>query len=173
MDATMETYWKAINTLSFNLIMNLTWENIPNGSVSCLKSKLLSHGAKEFPYRKAIFDPDFPQYDNGYSFQFFVDNDIHVNYEILEKNGEILQGGFSAAYVPAFFSNKKHNKHFEIVKALTDGYYGIATRTLLTIGICYKYDNIKTNAYIAKLKENGYQYIAFRVGDNRFWKSNK
>jgi len=125
-------------------------------------------GMRQIPYQDASIDTNLPSFEAGYHFHFYLDGEEEAIFEILEKEGFVLQAGYQFVLPSSLFFSKAKKKYHHIKECLETHYCVGVPMNLGRIEII-NYGNDTTIAYISRVKVARTDVITIRVGNRRFW----
>lgn len=133
-----------------------------------LVSECRNLGMRQVPYQDVGLASNLPTFEAGYHFRFNPDGKEEALFEILEKDGLVLQAGYQLAIPSALLFSKTKNRHRQL-KEVLEAYYGVGY-PMHAGGIeIINYGSDTTIAYLSKAKVAGTDAITVRVGNRRFW----
>ncbi len=159
-----------INRLFTMLLTCVLSGNVDNINELCILPSMV-----KIPYVTVLQDKNLPTFEEALSFTFPFENTMKTNYEILLKNGKILQAG-----IELYFYQDKTNhfieKFYELY-ALANKEFGEADFTHIYSNPEYQISDLRTYNfkyndklfYILTGKANGLPFLIFRVGNLDFY----
>jgi len=159
--------------IASNEIISLLVTSVPHVRATELVDQCRKRGMLEVPYQAIGLDSTLPPFEKGYHFRFNPGIKAQALFEILQKDGLILQAGYQLVFQPALFFSYDRKKHCEL-KAILEDHYGVGYPTEVGEGAeIINYGNDTTIAYISKVRVNRRDVITVRVGNRRFWNEKK
>lgn len=125
-------------------------------------------GMRAVPYQPVVMDSNLPAFERGYHFRFNPDGKEGALFEILEKDGLVLQAGYQLVF-PSSLSFIKVKKRYYYIKEILETHYGVGQPMNIAGAKSINYGNNTTIAYISRVKSAGRDAITVRVGNRRFW----
>lgn len=149
-------------------LINLLIQAVPKMAASELVQKCHDLGMIPQPYQQSPADSNLPEFDEGHQFRFETHGAAAAGFDILEKEGVILQAGFQIFFRRAFFICKS-KKYYNSMVAQLEQHYGSGS-LMKTSGVTISnYGDPRTVCYISKAKALGKDLITIRVGNRLFW----
>lgn len=125
-------------------------------------------GMQQAPYQDVGLTSNLPPFEAGFHFRFNPDGKEEVLFEILEKDGLVLQAGYQLALPTSLFFSKTKKRHLQL-KEILETHYGVG-QPMHVGGIdIINYGNDTTIAYISRAQVAGTDAITVRIGNRRFW----
>lgn len=144
-------------------VIKLLVTGIANIPASELLSECNKIGMRQVPYQDVGgIDSILPPFDAGYHLRFNPDGKEEALFEILEKDGFVLQAGYQLG-LP-----KAQNRYQQLKQIIESHYGGGYPMDVGEIEII-NYGNENTVAYLSHTKIAGNDVITIRVGNRRFW----
>lgn len=125
-------------------------------------------GMRQVPYQDVGLASNLPPFEAGYHFRFNPDGKEEAIFEILEKDGFLLQAGYQLALPASLFFSKTKRRHRQLKQSL-ETHYGFGEPMKVSGIEIINYGNDTTIAYISSAKIAGTDAITVRVGNRRFW----
>lgn len=125
-------------------------------------------GMRHVPYQDVGPTSNLPPFEAGYHFRFNPDGKEEVLFEILEKDGLVLQAGYQLALPTSLLFSKAKKRHRQL-KEILETHYGVGQPMNVGGVEIINYGNATTIAYISKAKVAGTDAITVRIGNRRFW----
>ena len=125
-------------------------------------------GMRQVPYQDVVPDSNLPPFEAGYHFRFNPDGKEEALFEILEKEGLVLQAGYQLALPTSLFFSKAKKRHHQL-KEILETHYGVGQPMNVGRVEIINYGNDTTIAYISRAKITGTDAITIRIGNRRFW----
>lgn len=150
---------------TFNLLVYSVETKLATEFVeTCLELGMIQ---KEF-MDNTWLSPNFPAFDNGYTFHYNIGHDEFTVLEIYEKEEKILQAGIQVFYKPViFFRDSK--KHFKQAVGFLSEYYGEGHPVEFDNVKTIYYQDLNTICYISTARENNKDVLTLKVGKAEYW----
>ena len=125
-------------------------------------------GMRQVPYQDVGMASNLPTFEAVYHLRFNPDGKEEALFEILEKDGLVLQAGYQIALMTSLFFSKSKKRHRQLTEIL-ETHYGVGS--LMKVGglDIINYGNDTTIAYISRAQVAGTDAITVRVGNRHFW----
>lgn len=120
------------------------------------------------PYQASAADGSLPDFDAGHQFRFETQDSMAAGFDVLEKEGAILQAGFQV-FFPRYLFVSHSGKHFGGMVNWIEQHYGRGQPMQAGGVTMLNYGNTQTVCYISKAKARGKELITVRVGNRVFW----
>jgi hypothetical protein len=154
------------NTLD---LVDLLIETVSTARASILVEKCHELGMTPQKYQPSPAVSNLPDFDVGHQFRFEADSSWAAGFDILEKDGMVLQAGFQIFYPRAFFVSKS-KKHYQAMIEQIERHYGPGVPMKVGGIMILNYGDTNTVCYISKAKALGKDLITVRVGNKIFWR---
>jgi hypothetical protein len=148
-------------TITSAQVIELLVTEIPDIGASDLLEKCKKMGMRQVPYQDFGFDSTLPSIDAGYHLRFNPDGKEEALFEILQKDGFVLQAGFQITL-------RKAGDCVRRLAPILAFHYGEGYRTNVGNAELINYGDEKTIAYLSHSKLSGSDVITIRVGNKRF-----
>jgi hypothetical protein len=125
-------------------------------------------GMQEVPYQPVVADSNLRPFDEGHHLRFSVAG-ANALFEILERDGAVVQAGFQITFPRSVFFSKAKRHHLALRKAL-ETHYGIGQPMDVGTAQIVNFANESTVAYISRVSAAGMDAITVRVGNRTFWR---
>lgn len=119
-------------------------------------------GMRQVPYQDIGLDTILPPFDIGYRLRFNPDGKEEALFEILQKDGFVLQAGYQLVLPRA------RNKYQQLNQIL-ESHYGIGNPMNVGEIEITNYGSDNTIAYLSHTKIAEKDVITIRVGNRHFW----
>lgn len=149
-------------TITSAEVVRLLVAGVANMGASELLNECKKIGMRQVPYQDIGLDSNLPPFDIGYHLRFNPDEKEETLFEILQKDGFVLQAGCQLVLQGA------QNKYQQL-KQILESHYGIGYPTNVGEIEIVNYGNENTIAYLSYTKFAGKDVITMRVGNRRFW----
>jgi hypothetical protein len=149
-------------------IISLLVSRIAHTRASDFARECIDLGMRQVPYQDVGLTSNLPPFEAGYHFRFNPDGNEEALFEILEKNGFVLQSGYQIALSASLFFSKGKERYRQI-KDILETHYGLGQPMNVGAIEIMNYGNDTTIAYISRAKVAGTDAITVRVGNRRFW----
>jgi len=143
-------------------VIKLLVMEIANITSSELLHECKKIGMRQIPYQAIGIDSNLPSFDTGYHLRFNPDGKEEALFEILQKDGFVLQAGYQLV-IP-----RAQNKYQQLIQIL-DSHYGVGYPMDVGEVNIINYGNTKTIAYLSYTNIVGNDVVTIRVGNRRFW----
>lgn len=143
-------------------VIKLLVTGIANISASELLSECNKIGMRQVPYQDIGLDSNLPPFDAGYHLRFIPDGKEEALFEILQKDGFVLQASYQLVL-------QKAQNSCQQLKQILESYYGVGYPMNLGEMEIINYGNENTVAYLSHIKIAGNDVITIRVGNRSFW----
>ncbi|MCG2660677.1 MAG: hypothetical protein L6437_10585 [Kiritimatiellae bacterium] len=149
-------------------LINLLILATPKMAASELIQKCLEIGMTAQPYRASPQDSNLPAFDVGHQLRFDTDGSLAAGFDVLEKDGLVLQAGFQIFFHRGLFGSKS-KKHYQEIVTHIEQHYGPGVPTEAKGIAILNYGDPQTVCYISKTKALGKDVVTVRVGNRIFW----
>jgi hypothetical protein len=149
-------------------IIRLLVERVAHITAADLVKECRGLGMRQVPYQDVGVSSNLPSYEVGYHFRFNPDGKEDALFEILEKDGVVLQVGYQLALPASLFFSKASKSHRQLRKIL-ETHYGVGQRMSVGGIETNNYKNHGTIAYVSRIKVGGTDARTVRIGNKRFW----
>jgi hypothetical protein len=140
-----------------------------NFAEHCLQVGMAEHNSPERDDALSICNATLPSFEAQHHFSFKLDGKNEALFEILEKDGLILQAGYQAIFSPRFlFGSKALGKYHNAVRSL-EAHYGTGTPIRQPNTETMNFGNLTTVGYAALIKTGRAYSLTARVGNRHFW----
>ena len=157
--------------LHISYIIEILIKLVPTTPISEILQNCQRLGMVSQKYQHNPADSSLPDYDNAYHFRFETNDSKTSLFEVLEKEGLILQAGFQILYPSSLLFSKSKKHHEQMISQLEENYgEGVPMNAGGTQIINYGDSN--NICYISKAKVSGGDIITVRVG-NKFYGRSK
>lgn len=141
-----------------------------NFSEQCIQVGMTEQISPERDEALSLCNSALPPFDAQHHFVFKLDGKHEAVFEILEKDGVILQAGYQALFPSLFpFRSKANGKYNDAVQAL-NGHYGTGMPINQSGSKTMNFGNAESVAYASLMKVGKAQSLTARVGNRHFWK---
>jgi hypothetical protein len=149
-------------TITSAEVIKLLVTGIANIGASELLNECKKIGMRQVPYQDIGLDSNLPHFDTGYHFRFNPDGKEEALFEILQKDGFVLQAGYQLVLPRA-------QNRYQQLKQILEFHYGEGHPMSVGEIEIINYRNEETIAYLSHTKIPGNDVITIRVGNRRFW----
>ena len=143
-------------------VIKLLVTGIADITASELLSECNKIGMRQVPYQDVGLDSNLPPFDAGYHLRFNPDGKEEALFEILQKDGFVLQAGYQLVL-------PKAQNRYQQLKQILESHYGVGYPMDVGEMEIINYGNENTIAYLSHTKIAGNDAITIRVGNRRFW----
>lgn len=149
-------------------IIGLLVRRVADTPAANLAKECADLGMRQVPYQDIGLASNLPPFEAGYHFRFNPDSKEEALFEILQKDGLVLQAGYQLALPASLFFSKAKKRHRQLKESL-EAHYGPG-QPMSVGGIeIINYGNDITIAYISRAKVAATDAITVRVGNRCFW----
>jgi hypothetical protein len=135
----------------------------------CVQVGMTEHISPERDEALSLCNSVLPPFDAQHHFVFKLDGKHEAVFEILGKDGVILQAGYQALFPSLFpFRSKANGKYNDAVQAL-EGHYGTGMPINQSGSKTMNFGNATTVGYAAIMKTGRAYSLTSRVGNRHFW----
>jgi len=147
-------------------LLDLLANSVADAQANELVEECAQLGMREIPYQSAG-DSNLPPFDEGHHLRFSIAGG-NALFELLEKDGAVVQAGFTMTFPRSFFFSKAKKHHRQLREALVTRYGDGEPMDLGSTQII-NFANERTVAYISKASAVSVDAITVRVGNRTFW----
>jgi len=135
----------------------------------CLQVGMTEHHSPERDEALSLCNSNLPSFDAQHHFIFKLDGNHEAVFEILEKDGLILQAGYQTFFPLRFlFASKAVGKYHDAIQSL-ESHYGTGTPIRQQNVDTMNFGNAETVGYAALMKVGRAHSLTARVGNRHFW----
>lgn len=149
-------------------LIDLLIETVPTVMASELVQKCHNLAMTPQEYQPSPTDGNLPDFDAGRQFRFETDGSWAAGFDVLEKDGKILQAGFQI-FFPRTLFKPKAKKNFQAMVEHIEDHYGAGAPLNAGGTTILNYGDPHTVCYISKTRALGKDLITVRVGNRIFW----
>ena len=149
-------------------LISVLIQSVPTLPASALVQQCHDWGMTPQPYQPSPADGNLPEFDAGHQFRFESRGSTAAGFDVLEKEGAILQAGFQIFFPRGLFVSKS-KMHLDNMVNLIEQHYGSGQPTQASGMTILNYGDSQTVCYISKAKVLGKDLITVRVGNRVFW----
>lgn len=149
-------------------LIDLLIEVVPTVMASEFVQQCHDMGMTPQEYRPSPADSNLPDFDVGHQFRFETDGSWAAGFDVLEKEGRVLQAGFQIFFPRSLFVSKCKKYYQPMVKRI-EGHYGPGAPMDAGGVSILNYGDPETVCYISKARALGKDLITVRVGNRIFW----
>lgn len=149
-------------------VIKLLVTGIANITASELLSECKKIGMRQVPYQDVGLDSNLPPFDEGYHLRFNPNGKEEALFEILQKDGFVLQAGYQLV-LPTSLSFSKASNRYQQLKQILESHYGVGYPMDVGGIESINFGNEKTITYLSKANIAGNVAITIRVGNKYFW----
>jgi hypothetical protein len=149
-------------------IIDLLVKHVADISAADLVKECIDLGMRQIPYIDLGIDNTLPPFEQGYHFRFNPDSNEEVLFEILEKDGFVLQAGYQLVFTE-LPSSSKIDTRYQQIQQILETHYGVGVPMISPEVTIMNYGNDSTVAYISRSKLFTPESITVRVGSKTFW----
>ncbi|MCG2681028.1 MAG: hypothetical protein L6455_13855 [Kiritimatiellae bacterium] len=136
----------------------------------CLQIAMVESHSPERNMAISTLNSNLPPFEVQYHFIFKLDGKHEALFEILGKDGFILQAGYQVVFPTMFiFPSKGENKYRDAMQVL-ENHYGTGLPMAQQDIEIMNYGNATTVSYVSLMKMKRAQSLTVRVGNRHFWK---
>ena len=136
----------------------------------CLQIAMIESHSPERNLAMSMLNSNLPSFEVQYHFIFKLDGECEALFEILGKEGLILQAGSQVVFPTKFlFPSKGKNKYRDAMQVL-ESHYGTGLPMVQQGVEIMNYGDATTVGYVSLVKMRRAQSLTVRVGNRRFWK---
>jgi len=135
----------------------------------CLQVGMTEHNSPERDDALSICNSNLPPFDAQHHLSFKLDGKEDAIFEILEKDGLILQAGYQAFFPRRFLLRSTASGKYHDAAQSLEGHYGTGMPMTQSGMQIMNYGNAETVGYAALMKIGRAQSLTLRVGNRRFW----
>ena len=131
----------------------------------CIQVGMTEHNSPERDDALSMCNSNLPSFEAQHHFNFKLDGKNEALFEILEKDGLILQAGYQVIFPPRFpFPSQATSKYHDAIQAM-ENHYGTGMPMTQPGVQIMNYGNAMTVGYAALMKQS----LTARVGNRCFW----
>jgi hypothetical protein len=149
-------------TITSAQVIKLLVSGIANISASELLNECRKIGMRQVPYQDIGLNSNLPSFDTGYHLRFNPDGKEEALFEILQKDGFVLQAGYQLVLPRA-------QNRYQQLKQILESHYDVSYPMNVGEIEIINYRNETTIAYLSYTRITGNDVITIRVGNRRFW----
>ena len=149
-------------TITSAQVIKLLITEVANTGASELLNECEKIGMRQIRYQNIGLDSNLPPFDTGYHLRFNPDGKEEALFEILQKDGFVLQAGYQLVL-------QRAQNRYQQLKQILESHYGVGYPMNVGEIELINYGNEKTIAYLSHTKISGNDVITIRVGNRRFW----
>lgn len=140
---------------------------VVTGTDTNYRDKCTTADMVEVPYVATSLDQNLPSFDEGHLYSFRTTNSVPAKFEVLIKDGKILQAGVEIVYPKE--SKNYPSGHFKAIASTANKHYGESVKIDMGEVDNLNYGDRKSVFYVIKSAINGHDFIVFRAGNRIFW----
>lgn len=148
-------------------LVDLLANSVADAGAEWLVHECSQLGMQEVPYQPVAPDSNLPSFDEGHHLRFSAAGG-NALFEILERDGAVVQAGFQITFPRSFFFSKAERHHRALKRAL-ETHYGVGEPMDVGTVQIINFANESTVAYISRVSAAGVDAITVRVGNRTFW----